>query len=232
VKLRYLAVLGAAAVLAAGCGGSSGSKGSGEAAKSIEQIVADSETAAKSATSVHVAGSGVSGGTPLSLDLHLVAGKGGKGHLNVNGLSFDIVRVGPTVYFKGDTRFWGHFGGGFVAELLKGRWLSERVGHGALASFAPLTDIKKLFHAILSTHGKLSKGATIAINGQSAVALVDRSKGGGILYVATPGPPSPLELVSPSDKTGTITFDQWNQPVTLTPPANPVDVSKLNGFNG
>ena len=46
-----------------------------------DQIVADAEAAAKSATSVHVARHRISGSKPLALDLHLVAGKGGKGHL-------------------------------------------------------------------------------------------------------------------------------------------------------
>jgi hypothetical protein len=234
VKLLRVAVLGAAVTLLAGCGssGSPGTKGNGEAAKSVNQIVADAETAAKSATSVHVGGSGISGNTPLSLDLYLVAGKGGRGHLTLNGLSFDIVRIGPNVYFKGDSRFWSHFGSGLLVALLKGRWLEEPVSHRNLASFAPLTDLPKLFHAILGTHGKLTKGATTTVNGQEAIAIVDRSSSGGTLYVAATGTPYPLELVSPGSKHGSISFDQWNQPMALSAPANPIDVSKLKGFKG
>jgi hypothetical protein len=231
VKLTPLALLAAAAAILAGCG-SSGTKSNGEAAKTPNQIVADAGAAATSASSVHVGGSGVSGGTPLSLNLQLVAGKGGKGHLAVNGLSFDIVRVGPTAYFKGDSRFWSHFGGGAAALLLRGRWLAEPVGHGSLAAFAPLTDISKLFHAILTSHGTLSKGASTTIAGQPAIALIDSSKGGGTLYVAASGTPYPLALKSPQGKRGTITFDRWNQPVKLAAPPNPIDVTKLKGFNG
>lgn len=231
MKVPRLALLVAAITLLAGCG-SSGTKTNGEDAKTPDQIVADAEAAATSATSVHVGGAGISGGTPLSLDLRLVAGKGGKGHLHVNGLSFDIVRVGQTAYFKGDARFWKHFGSGVAVLLLRGRWLAEPVGHGNLAAFAPLTDISKLFHAILTSHGTLSKGAATTIAGQPAIALVDSSKGGGTLYVAATGPPYPLALKSPQGKRGTITFDQWNAPVTLTAPPNALDVSKLKGFNG
>jgi hypothetical protein len=232
VRSVRLALLGTAVLLAAGCGGSSGGKSSGEENKSAGQIVTDAETAAKSATAVHVVGSGVSGGSPLVLDLYLVAGKGGKGRLTVNGLTFDIVRVGQTAYFRGDSSFWRHFGNDALAALLKGRWLSEPVSHGALATFAPLTDIGKLFHAILSTHGKLSKGQTTTVKGQAAVAIIDRSSSGGTLYVAISGPPFPLEVDAPSGKQGKIDFEEWNQPVKLVAPANAVDVSKLKGFSG
>ncbi|MBV8079058.1 MAG: hypothetical protein JO186_01635 [Actinobacteria bacterium] len=226
-----LALFGAAVILAAGCG-STKTHTTGEASKTPLQIVNDAEAAAKSATAVHVSGAGTSGGTPLALDLYLVAGKGGRGHLIVNGLSFDIVRVGTTAYFRGDAAFWRHFGGSALVALMQGRWLSEPVTHGALATFAPLTDIAKLFHAILRAHGKLTRGGTKTIGGIPAIGIVDNSRGGGTLYVAASGPAYPLEVDAPAGKHGRISFEDWNRPVTVTKPAHAIDVSKLKGFNG
>ena len=190
-------------------GGSVRPKSNGEAAKTADQIVADAEAAATSASSVHVGGSGVSGGTPLSLNLQLVAGKGGKGHLAVNGLSFDIVRIGPTAYFKGDRRSGATSAAGPRRSCFRAGGSRRSSGNGRPRLLRPLTDIAKLFNAILGSHGTLSKGAMTTVNGQPAIAVVDTSKG-GTLYVATTGKPYPLELEGPR-KTGTITFDQVEQ---------------------
>ena len=117
-----LAALGVVLAFATGCGGGSNGSANTEATKSVDQIVADAESAANNANSVHVAGGAVRGRTPLQLNLDLVAGKGGKGHLTVNGLSFDIIRIGEVAYFKGDATFWRHLGSKFAAQLLEGRW--------------------------------------------------------------------------------------------------------------
>ena len=229
MRLRCSTVLLAAALLLAGCG-SSAPKDNGVAAKTADQILAAAQAAAAAATSVHVAGSGSQGGTSLALNLSIVAGKGGKGHLNVNGLSFDIIRVGPTAYFKGDSRFWANFGGGVVGDLLKGRWLSEPSGTGDLASFSSLTDVTKLVNAILGSHGTLSKGAQTTVNGKPVIALLDSSRK-GILYVSTTGQPYPVKLVGTGGK-GTITFDEWNESFAIAAPANSIDIDKLKAAGG
>ncbi len=191
--LLSTAVLAAVVVLG-GCG-SSGPKSNGVADKTPAEILTAARAAAAGATSVHVSGSGSQGGTTLDLNLYLAAGKGGKGHMSVNGLAFDIVRVGSTAYFKGDKKFWSNFGGGTMGELLKGRWLSEPSGTGDLASLSSLTDIQKLVTAILGSHGTLEKGATSTVNGTSVIALKDTAKN-VVLYVSTTGEPYPIELAS------------------------------------
>src|ERR1700744_788801 len=94
--LLALAALLLAVALAA-CGGSSSSSGSGVADKSPAAILAATKAAAHSAKSVHVAGSIVSGSSPITLDMQLLAGKGGRGQLSQDGLSFELVEVGGTV---------------------------------------------------------------------------------------------------------------------------------------
>jgi len=221
-----LVLLALAALPLAACGGSGGPKGNGEAAKPAAQIVADAEAAATAATSVHVSGSGSSGGTKLVLDLRLVSGKGAKGHLLANGLSFDLVRIGGTAYLRGGRDFWRRFAGGLAAALLEGRWLKAPARRGQLSSLTSLTSIRSLFSQLLGAHGTLQKTGETTIDGVAVVGVRDR-KAGGTLYVATSGRPFPIALRKTGQ--GAIRFDAWNAPVALTAPAHAVDISKLTG---
>jgi hypothetical protein len=65
MRVRMLTLLAVAALLA-GCGGS-GTKSNGEAAKTPAQVLKDATAAAHEASAVHVSGSIVSGGTPVTL---------------------------------------------------------------------------------------------------------------------------------------------------------------------
>jgi hypothetical protein len=219
---RWLAASLLVVALLAGCG--SGTKSNGEASKPGADVVTDAIAAANGATSVHVKGSGTSSGQPLLIDLYLVAGKGGKGRLTISGLTFDIVRIGDTAYFKGDKAFWKNFGGSAMAALIQGRWLKESAVKGQLSSFTPLTDIKRLFNAILASHGNLKNKGEITRNGARVVELDDTTKGGS-LFVAATGSPYPLSIAKKGE--GEITFTAWNEPVTMTAPAKSIDASKL-----
>jgi hypothetical protein len=214
------------AVLVAGCGGSGNANDNGVSAKSADEIVTEANTAAKEATSVHVHGAAESGGSPLEIDMHLVAGEGGAGHLVANGLSFDMVRIGDKAYFKGDDEFWRQFGGAAAVELLRDRWLEAPATTGDLASFAPLTDITQLFEALLGDHGTLEKGEETKIGDEPAIAVTDTTQG-GTLYVATTGKPYPLQVEGGTDSPGTISFDEWDEPYDLTAPTDTIDISQL-----
>ncbi len=225
MKVARLVPLLAAVVLLAGCGGS-GSSGNGVAEKSADEIVADASAAAHQATSVHVHGASESTGTPLEIDLKLVADEGGEGHLVANGLSFDMVRIGDKAYFKGDDDFWRQFGGDAAVALLRGRWLEAPATSGDLASFAPLTDITQLFDAVLGEHGTLEKGEETTVGGAPAIAVTDTTDG-GTLYIATTGEPYPLKVEGASDSPGTILFDEWDEAVELTAPDDTIDITQL-----
>ena len=43
--------------------------------------------------------------------------------MSTNGLTFEIVRVGDTVYIQGSDEFYKHFAGAAAAQLLHGKWL-------------------------------------------------------------------------------------------------------------
>jgi len=225
---RTAAVLLAAGSLAGastGCGSSSSSS-NGVASKSPEQIVTDTKAAAASAKSVHLAGSIVSRGTPITLDLDVLAGSGARGRLSENGLGFELIDTAGSVYIKGSAAFYRRVGGAAAATLLQGKWLKAPASSPEFASISTLTDLGTLIDTTLSGHGTLSKGATTTIKGTKVIGITDVQKG-GTLYVATSGPPYPIEITKSGASGGTVTFDHWNEPLTIKAPAGAIDISQL-----
>jgi hypothetical protein len=222
VLVIVLALLG-------GCGSSSSSSSSnGIASKSPEEIVAAAKTAAVGAASVHIAGSIVNEGKPISLDMEILAHKGGKGQITLEGFAIRLVQVGGAVYLNASSDFYKHVAGSAAAQLLQGKWLKASVSSASFASLASLTNISKLIDSTLGAHGKLASAGTKTINGQKAVGVSDTSRG-GTLYVAATGTPYPLEIVKGGSGGGKITFDRWNQSVTLSAPAGAININQLQG---
>ena len=134
MRVSVLALVLTSALLA-GCGSSgTTAKDNGEASKAATRVLADARSAATGATSAHVSGNISSSGTPTTLDLSMVRGKGAKGSMSTNGLGFDLVRVGDTVYIKGSDDFYKHFAGAAVAQLLHGKWIKASATSGRLKS--------------------------------------------------------------------------------------------------
>jgi hypothetical protein len=196
------------------------------ASKTPDEIVAAAKSAADSAKSVHVFGSVAGKSSAVTLDMELVAGEGGHGQLSENGLSFELIVTGGSVYIKGSPAFYAHVGSPAAAQLLQGKWLKAPTGSGQFASIGSLTDLRRLVDSALANHGTLAKGSTTTVNGQPAIAVNDVSKG-GTLYVATTGQPYPIEVTKAGHGGGKVTFDRWNQPVTLNAPANAISLPAL-----
>jgi hypothetical protein len=210
----------------ASCGSSS--QGNGVAAKRPNEIVAGAKVLADAATSVHVSGSIVSGGSPVKVDLHLLAGKGGAGRLSENGLGFEVIQIHGTVFIKGSTAFYSHIAGPAAAQLFRGKWLKAPTSVGNLASLASLTNLHGLMDTILADHGTLSKTATTTVLGRKVVGVTDATTG-GTLYVAATGPPYPIVVTKSGASGGRIIMDQWNEPVVLTAPSSSIDITHLAG---
>ncbi len=227
VHRRPLRSAARALALAAGlglaaCGGSSSN---GVDAKTPAAIVGASKQAADTANSVHVAGSIAATGAPTTFDLHLVKGRGGQGSLSVNGLSFQLIRIGSDIYVKGSPAFYKKFSGA-AATLLQGKWLKGQATSGSFSAIGPFTDLPSFVDQALSNPEKtLTKGASRTIGGQKVIDVKDPI--GGSLSVATTGKPYPVQIAKGGASGGTITFDQWNSPVKLTAPADSVDIAQL-----
>jgi hypothetical protein len=217
----------------AGCGSSSKSSTSANAAdngvagKSPEEIVAATKAAADSATSVHVSGSIVTKeGTGLTLNLEIAGSRGGRGQLSEGGASFELIQVGQTVYIKGSPDFYRRIGGAAAAQLLQGRWLKAPTSNPDFASIGSITNLRKLLDSALESHGTLKKGPVQTVDGRQAVGVVDTSQG-GTLYVATTGRPYPVAIAKTGKSGGKVSFSRWNLPVSITAPANAIDITQL-----
>lgn len=219
-----MALVLVAAVLA-GCGSSS-SSGNGITSKTPAEVVAAAKVAATGASSVHVTGSIVSSSSPITLDMELLAGKGGRGQISENGLSFDVIQIDGTAYISGSPAFYSHFGSPAAAQLLQGKWLKTPASSGTFASLGPLTNLSQLLDTALAEHGTLAKGTTITLDGAQVLSVTDPSHG-GTLYVATTGKPYPIEITKSGSSGGKISFDRWNAPVALAAPKNAIDLAQL-----
>jgi hypothetical protein len=208
----------------AGCGSSS--SGNGVAAKTPTEILAATKLAAGAGTSVHVSGSIVSRGVPITLDVDILAGKGVRGRLSQNGLNYELIETGGTAYIKGSPAVYSHVGGAAAAQLLQGKWLKAPTTRPEFAPLASLTDLRQLVDTTLGSHGALAKGGRATVNGQKAVGVSDTSKRETI-YVATTGKPYPIEVTKAGAGGGKIVFDRWDEPVTLAAPASAIDIPQL-----
>jgi len=213
-------------VLLGGCGSSGSSSDNGIASKPPAEILSAATAAAYDASSVHVSGSIVSAGSPITLDLELVSGKGGRGQISEGGLSFNLILLDDTAYISGSPAFYSHFAGPAAAQLLEGKWLKAPASSGTFSSLGSLTDLNQLLNTALSDHGTLAKGPTTTIGGQPVLSVTDAAHG-GTLYVARTGKPYPIEISKSGRTGGTISFGDWNAPVTLTAPKDPIDLSQL-----
>jgi hypothetical protein len=218
-----------AVALFAGCGGhTKAAKPNGEASKPANQVFADARAAATSASSARVSGSLAASGTPFTLDLSMVRGKGAKGSVSIRGLQFELVKIGDTAYIKGSDAFYRRFAGA-AAQLIHGRWVKASATSPRFRSFAALASIAGLFDEIARHHGKLVNEGKETYQGQQAVVIRDASDNSK-LYVAATGTPYPLALVGRNkQQSGRITFGDWNTPVSLAAPADAVDISSFGG---
>ncbi|MGO9752634.1 MAG: hypothetical protein ACLP8S_25170 [Solirubrobacteraceae bacterium] len=208
------------------CGSSASSSGNGVASQSPQQILAAASKAAASLTSVHIAGRSTSSATPIELDVTLASGDG-EGTITVSGESLEVRSVGKYLYIKAGSDFWEHYANAAAAKLFSGKWLKAPQS-GQFAALAALTDKQQILGEMLAQHGQLAKGGTSTINGQPVVALIDKAKGGGTLYIATTGKPYPIQITGSGASAGKVVFDAFNVPVTISPPAGSIDLTKLS----
>jgi hypothetical protein len=212
------------AVLAAGCGGGSSSSSNGEATKSGRQVIADARKAAAGATGVHVFGTFRDAGKDVAVDL--VLGKdSGKGFLKQGSAQADVMRVGDTAYMRASLAFWRKYAGDAAAQLLHDRWLQGSATKKPFDAFAKFMSMSGLIGDALKSpgnHGTLTNLGEKTYKGQKVVAIKD-SKDGSILYVASTGTPFPVAGVG----AGSLSFDGWNKPVSVTTPKGAVDISSF-----
>ena len=232
-----IAALATVSVLAlTSCGGGSGgssasAKGNGESAKPAAEILRDAGAAVAKATSVHLAGH-VGGASEVGLDLRL-GRAGGSGTVSTNGLVITVTRIGHAAYFTGSKAFYQHFTNAAAAQLLEGKWLKVPATDSRFAAFSRLTDMRALLGQILKPNqGTVVKAGTRILHGVPVIGLLDKTHK-GTLYVSATGVPYPVEVVvTGGARPGRISFDHWDDAVTLSPPAHSIDLAQLSKLGG
>jgi hypothetical protein len=222
--------------------------GGGEADKTPQQILDDAVAAMKSAKTFHISGTMTdsTGTTTVALD---VGTGSAEGTFSQQGLTAKIVVTGGKFYLQGKELF-SKFAGPQAGALIGDRWVI--IPTSVLSGVDAFTDVQKFASCLASDHGTLSKGGTGSVDGQAAVILVDKGdKPGtqaGKLYVAASGTAYVLRLEdtgkataggsssssqcggsADSASTGTLTLSRFNQTVSVTPPPDALDLSKLGG---
>lgn len=235
--LKTGAVLAVITALAAGCGGGGNSKpgassaqSNSEAVKPSVQVAVDAKAAAVSARSVHVSGRVPSTSGLIELNFTL-AGTKAKGTFAHNGQIFSIVRVGNVIYIRGNKAFWRHIGGSRAVAVLRGRWLKTPATNVHFRRLAGLTHVKGFVDLFLKKPmpNELGNGGVKTYRGQPVVALYETLRPFGTFYVKSVGKPYPVAVVFSGKRQYTLSFGQWNQPVSVTAPKNAIDVSRLRG---
>ncbi|HZS31445.1 MAG TPA: hypothetical protein VFA37_09330 [Gaiellaceae bacterium] len=217
-----------ATVLLAGCGGGGGGgTPSGEAAKPAAKVLADATKAAQAASSVHVSGQVVAGGNEVGVDLSLARGKGATGSVTLGGATVNLVVAGRKGYIRGGADFWSQFTQAApLAQLLAGNWLEIPAGAAEFGAVTSLASAQTFFGQLTSGHGPLTNQGETTYKGQKVVAIDDTTRH-ATLYVAATGPAYPVAFVRTGSQSGTVTFDRWNQHVTLKAPAGALNLSQL-----
>jgi len=216
-----------ALVLAVGLAGCGGSSGNGIATKAPAEILAASRAAAMSATSVHVVSNASQGRLSFTSDLEL-AGNGGRARISLIGLTYEVIRIGSTLYVTGDRAFFGRFLPSTGRRVREGTWLRGSADTGRLAQLASFTYLNRELSRLLSGAGSLRKGATTTVGGLHAIELEQTTRlFTGTVYIATAEKPYPIQIIKRGRESGTTTFSGWDQSVSLAAPAKAVPASEL-----
>jgi hypothetical protein len=216
------AVLVAGAI--AGCG-SSGSSDNGVASKSANAILTTATNALESAKTVHVSGSVGQSGQSLTLDLSLVSQKGAKGTITQDGTPLRVIADGKYLYLNAGSKFWEHHAGTATAQFVQGKWLKTPV-NGGFAQLSSVLSVQSFAKSLRGPHDTPTKGSTSTVNGHKVIAVRTQS---GRIYVSTTGRPYPLRIDNGKAGAQHFDFGSYNASVALTPPAQSIDISKLQG---
>ncbi len=210
-----------------------GGKKSGPALNGVEKqsatdALATTRQALRDAKTARISGTVSSGGQTIRFDVSLT-GNDSKGTLTISNNDVQLIKIGQTVFIKGDQDFLKKYAGNNTAVLdkLNGKWLKTNS-----TSDFDLFTLDGFAGLLKGGTGSNAVNPTVTqdtLNGQK-VAVVTQ-KDGSKLDIANTGPAVPLLLASKGSDGGTVTFANYNKPVSITaPPSSEVfDVNAAAG---
>jgi hypothetical protein len=215
------AIAAAASVLVISACGSS-SSGNGEDKKKGPQVSKDTAAALKSAGSARFQGVQTEGTNSATIDLQLVP-DGAVGTIKQSGSTVNLINSGGSSYLKAPASYFVAQGvAAAKAATIDNKWVKLPKDSNNFAEFT--------LNALSDDLAKPTSGSTIEdkvtpgkVGDESVVIL--RQTNGSQLFVATDGPAYPLKLVSNGTSKTTSTFTDFGKKVTVTAPADAVDLS-------
>jgi hypothetical protein len=207
----------AVAVLPA-CSGDpdAGTNGVGKLAPDV--IQSKTRAAASSAATVRMSGTVVTSGRTYQLDMRLNK-DGGTGSVTSKGSTFQLVRVGDTLYLQADAGFWNHADGSdtAAASKLDGKYVKVPRTDPAYKKFSGFTDKDVLLSGLLTLNGSLSTDGHHEQSGTRTIRIAGDDGSGGTLDVSLEGRPYPLRLER-AGGAGTLTFSDWGKDFSVVEP--------------
>lgn len=212
----------------AGCGDPSGTA---SRSQKPAETVAASQRATQHYTSVNASGLVPGACCRARVDIHIVPGKGAIGSISYTPYSLAVTRIGQTIYLNSPSspNFYELIAGPKAAKRLQGRWIRASVETaGLIHTLSALTELPNLTHSFFGRPGKLSMGGVTFVAGTKVIE-VKNDVTGEVLYVAASGNPYPLQILqSGASNSEGIVFDQWNRPVSISAPADAIDIEKID----
>jgi hypothetical protein len=200
-----------------------GSNTNGIASKGASEILAAARNAVASARSVHVESEAAQGALKLALNLELTS-NGGRGEISLLGSSFEVIRIGDTLYLKGNPTFYQRLGIN-PTRIPQNTWIKTPANNRQFAGLTAFTDLRGEVGRLLTSANPVTKGTTTTTNGQKAIELKQTGQlYTGKIYVATTGKPYPIQITKTGRETGRTTLTNWNQPVSLPVPSKTISI--------
>ncbi|MER6085289.1 hypothetical protein [Streptomyces sp. NPDC001833] len=193
-----------------------GTNGVGKLAPDV--IQSKTRAAASSVATVRMAGTVVTSGRTYELDMRLNE-DGGTGSVTSKGSTFQLLRVGGTLYLQADDKFWNHADGSdtTAATKLDGKYVKVPRTDPAYKKFSGFTDKDVLLSGLLTLHGSLSTAGHHEQSGTRTIRITGDGGSGGTLDVSLDGKPYPLRLER-GGGAGTLTFSDWGKDFSVVEP--------------
>ena len=213
-----------------GCdGGGTDTTSVASTAPNAHEMLIRAQRAVSHVTTFHVVGSIKQAAGDFNVNLHFAGPKGAYGSIAYSGISFHVVRIRRSIYFKAPANFYAKVGlATKTADLIANRWIKADAGTPGFRKFAIFTSSSQFFQGILASamSGKLVRmPGAMEIGGVPAAAL-SIPNNGGRLYLALRGPALPIRIDGPADS-GSVRIVDYGRPVTLTAPRGAVDFTGI-----
>ncbi len=188
---------------------------------SADEILAATQKAFASASSVHLKGTFGQAGQAVTLDMRLRRGVGATGSVAVGGKPLELTRVGKAAYIRGSKAFYAGLMPASAVQQLAGKWLKVTSSSKDFASLLELTDFASFAKGAFKPAGAVGKGTVVTVGGRRVVELKDSD--GSTLDVSLEGPAYPVRISGPTSEGAGLTFTEYGAPVVVkAPPASQV----------